>query len=125
MKPLIIIFIFSAFALFIASCYYDNEEALYPGMNTSCDTTSITFSVTITTMLRDNCYSCHSNSTAAANGNNIRLQDYADVAAQHTAISDAIKHTGVNEPMPKNGGKVSDCAITQFDLWVAHGLPDN
>jgi hypothetical protein len=125
MKRLIIISIIAGFSCFIVSCYYDNEEALYPQLNTACDTSNITFSLTIVTMLSDNCYSCHSNANAAANGNNIRLQDHADVVANNVDISNSIKHIGSKSPMPKNGGQISDCSITQFDIWVRNGMPDN
>jgi mono/diheme cytochrome c family protein len=111
--------------LFLASsCYYDNEEALYPSLNTSCDTTNVTFSATITAILANNCFSCHSNATASA-GNNIRLEIYADVKARTTAITGSLKHTGGYSPMPKNGGKLKACSITQFDIWVRNGAPNN
>lgn len=109
----------------LASCYYDNEEALYPSLNTQCDTTNVTFSGTVVPMLAGNCLSCHSNSTAAAFGNNIRLEDYADVQIRAAAVAGSIKHTGNYSPMPKNGGKLKDCAIRQFDIWVRQGMPDN
>jgi mono/diheme cytochrome c family protein len=111
--------------LLAASCYYDNEEALYPTLNSSCDTTNVTFSGKIVSMLANNCLSCHSNATAASAGNNIRLQDYADVKARTTAITGSIKHTGTYSPMPKNGGKLNACLITQFDKWVKNGAPNN
>lgn len=125
MKRLIILSAISAFSYFIVSCYYDNEEALYPNLNTSCDTTNITFSGTIVTILSDNCYSCHSNSKAAANGNNVRLEDYPDVVTNAENIQGSIKHDPGHTPMPKNGGKISDCAINQFDIWVRNGMPNN
>lgn len=109
----------------LASCYYDNEEALYPSLNTQCDTTNVTFSGTVVPILAGNCLSCHSNSTAAAFGNNIRLEDYADVQTRAAAVAGSIKHTGNYSPMPKNGGKLKDCAIIQFDIWVRQGMPDN
>lgn len=125
MKRLIILSAITVFSCFIVSCYYDNEEALYPQLNTSCDTTNITFSGTIAVSLSDNCYSCHSNATATANGNNVPLEDYADVAAKSAAIAGSIKHTGSYVPMPKNGGKVNNCMISQFDIWVRKGMPNN
>jgi hypothetical protein len=125
MKRIILITITLALALLVYSCYYDSEEALYPSLDTSCDTSNVTFSVTITTMLSENCYSCHSNSTAASSGGNIKLQDYTDVAAQSTSISNGIQHTGGVTPMPKNGGKVSDCAINQFSIWIRQGKQNN
>lgn len=110
---------------FFVSCYYDNEEALYPTLNTSCDTTNVTFSGTIVPILNNNCYSCHSNATAASLGNGIRLQDYNDVVAKAVAVDGSIKHTGTYSPMPKNGGSVKTCSITQFDIWIRNGMPDN
>ena len=109
----------------LASCYYDNEEALYPSYNTLCDTINVTFSGTITPMLGSNCLSCHSNSNAASFGNNIRLEDYTDVQIKATAIAGSIKHSGTYSPMPKNGGKLKDCSIIQFDIWVRKGMPNN
>jgi hypothetical protein len=125
MKRIILITITLTFSLLIYSCYYDSEEALYPSLDTTCDTNNVTFSVSITTMLSENCLSCHSNSTAAASGGNIRLQDYADVAAQSTSLANAIQHTGGVTPMPKNGGKVSDCGINQFSIWIRQGKQNN
>lgn len=113
------------FLSFFVSCYYDSEEALYPTLSSACDTTNVTFNGTIVTILANNCYSCHSNATAAAAGNNIRLEDYADVSARATSIAGSVKHTGSYSPMPKNGGMIKACSITQFDIWVTNGLPNN
>jgi hypothetical protein len=113
------------FLLFFVSCYYDSEEALYPTFNISCDTVNVTFSGTIVTILNNNCYSCHSNNTAANSGNNIRLENYADVVARSSSITGSIKHTGSYSPMPKNGGMLKSCSISQFDIWVRKGMLNN
>lgn len=107
------------------SCYYDSEEALYPSLNTACDTTNVTFSGTVSPLLGNNCLSCHSNATAASFGNNIRLQDYADVKSRAAAVAGSIKHSGTYSPMPKNGGMLKDCLIRQFDKWVSDGMQNN
>lgn len=109
----------------LGSCYYDSEEALYPVINSACDTTNVTFNGTIVSLLANNCLSCHSNATAAASGNGIRLENYADVQTRATAIAGSIKQTGTYSPMPKNGGKIKACLITQFDLWVNKGMLNN
>jgi hypothetical protein len=111
--------------IFIVSCYYDNEEALYPNYSTVCDTTNVTFSTTIVPILNNNCLSCHSNANAGSSGNSIALENYSDVKANATAIAGSIKHTGSYSPMPKNGGKLKDCSIKQFDIWVRKGMLDN
>ena len=121
-SPLVIIVII---LLFFVSCYYDNEEALYPSLNTSCDTTNVTFSGTIVPILNNNCFSCHSNANAATSVNNIRLEDYADVKARAASIAGSIKHSGTYSPMPKNGSKLKECLIIQFDIWVRNGMLNN
>jgi hypothetical protein len=119
-----IIPVFVIFILCFASCYYDNEEALYPSYNSACDTSTVTFTGTINPILNNNCLSCHSNATAAAAGNNIRLENYADVVARITSVIGSVKHTGTFSPMPKGGGKLKDCSLTQFDIWIRKGMPN-
>lgn len=110
---------------FVTACYYDNEEALYPSLSSACDTTGVTFSMTIVPVLSSNCYSCHSNTTAQTFGNNIKLENYADVKSNATAVAGSIKQTGTYSPMPKNGGKLKQCSIRQFDIWVTNGMLNN
>ncbi len=116
---------FIIFVIFIVSCYYDNEEALYPSYNSTCDTSNVTFSGTIAPILYNNCLACHSNAAALSSGSNIRLENYADVVSQITTLIAAIKHTGPLSPMPKNGGKLKDCSLIQFDIWVRKGMLNN
>jgi hypothetical protein len=111
--------------LFLASCYYDNEEALYPSVSSGCDTTNITFSGTIVPVLSNNCYNCHSNASAASYGNNVRLENYADIQSRIAAVVGTIKHTGSYSPMPKNGGKLNECSILKLDIWVRQGMLNN
>ena len=110
------------FSFFFVSCYYDNEEALYPTLSNACDTANVTFSGTIAPMLSNNCYSCHSN-TNASFGAGIQLQAFADVSANSSKIVTAIKRTGPF-PMPPSG-KLATCGISQFDIWVRNGMPNN
>lgn len=126
MKRFLIPGLITAFiALLFFSCYYDNKEALYPTIDSTCDTTLVTYKVTIVQILSNNCYSCHSNSNAAAYGSNIRLENHPDVVANSLKVTPAIKHTGSASPMPKNGSKLSSCSITQWDIWVRNGLVNN
>ncbi len=110
------------FMFFFASCYYDNEEALYPDLNSSCDTTNVTYSGTIEAILTDNCYSCHSDANSAFGGN-VHLQSVTDVISNSSKITVAIRRTGAS-PMPPSG-KLNSCAITQFEIWVKQGTPNN
>lgn len=107
------------------SCYYDSEEALYPVIGTSCDTTDVTFTGTVSPMLANNCYSCHSNASSASFGNGIAIENYADVKARAISIQGSVKHSASYSPMPKNGGKLNPCLIDQFDIWIKNGMPNN
>jgi hypothetical protein len=107
------------FSLIFVSCYYDNEEALYPALNNTCDTTNVTFSATIVPMLNNSCMTCHSN---ASTGGSILLNTYAEVVAVAPRITGAIKQLQGYSPMPKNGGKLKSCTITQWDIWVRKGM---
>lgn len=123
MKRLFItIAIAAIFSFFFVSCYYDNEEALYPTLSNACDTANVTFSGTIAPMLSNNCYSCHSNANASF-GAGIHLQAYSDVTANSAKIVAAIKRTGPF-PMPP-GGKLDACSVSQFDIWVKKGMLNN
>ena len=126
MKKSILPFLVLAYCL--AGCYYDSEEALLgkPGTNTACDTTITNFAAQVKPILQSNCYSCHSNSRALADGSGIRLQDYADVkiyAANGTLVR-SIEHTS-NYPMPKNGGTLSSCDIKTIKTWISRGTLNN
>jgi len=124
MKRLLPAFLlFTLISITLVSCYYDNEEALYPSPGSSCDTVNVTFSTKIVPILANSCLSCHSNATAASAGNNIRLQDYTDVKARATAVAGSVKHTGTYSPMPKNGGKLNACSIKLVDIWLRNGTP--
>jgi hypothetical protein len=112
-------------AFLCITCYYDNEEYLYPELNTACDTASVTFTGTISVMLDNKCLSCHSNSTAANFGNNIHLENYADVKTQSQAVVGSIKHESGYSPMPKSGAKLDECLIRQFEIWINNGSPNN
>jgi hypothetical protein len=108
--------------LLINSCYYDNEEALYPSLASSCDTSNVTFSGTIATILQNNCYSCHSDANSAFGGN-VHLQSVNDVISNASKIQAAIKRTGPS-PMPPSG-RLNSCSVSQFDIWIKKGTPAN
>ena len=111
--------------IIILSCYYDNEEALYPDPGGECDTTAVSYSADIVPMLSTYCYACHDNLNAPSFGNNIKMEEYADVKNQSESILGAIKHDPQYSPMPKGGSKLSDCLIMKFEAWVNQGGVDN
>jgi hypothetical protein len=122
-RLLILIATTSIFLLFFTSCYYDNEEALYPDI-IPCDSINVTFSGSITPILSSNCL-CHSNKNAAKVGNKTFLENYTDVSASIDLILPAIKHEGRSPKMPNSGGKINDCYIKSFERWKKIGMPNN
>jgi hypothetical protein len=119
------LFILLVFVALVSSCYYDNGEELYPVLNTDCDTTNVSFNPVISSILQNNCLSCHSNATAASSGNNIKLENYADVVSSADAVLGSIRHDTPYSPMPKNGGKLNACIISQLEKWITNGTPQN
>lgn len=104
-----------------SSCYYDNEEDLYPTLSGPCDTLNVNFSSKIAPLLNDNCLSCHSNANSEFGGG-VKLQDLQDVKNMSGAVFAAITHTGP-VPMPP-GGKLSQCSIDLFGIWIRNGMPE-
>jgi len=117
--PLATIIVFS---LFFVSCYYDNEEALYPALSNSCDTTNVSYSGTIVPILNNSCLTCHS---TPSTGGSILLTTYAEVVASAPRITGSIKQLSGFSAMPKNSSKIKSCSITQWDIWVRNGMLNN
>jgi len=121
-----IIFIIIAMLLFSA-CYYDKKDQVYPqAMTLTCDTTNITYSVTVTSILNANCTSCHG-ANANTLGAGIFLNTYATVKPYITSgrLVNSILQNGNASPMPKNMAKMDNCSINKIILWVNKGAINN
>jgi hypothetical protein len=103
-------------------CYYNKEELLNPG--NICDTTNITYRFSVNPILTINCTGCHSGPNAP---NGVRLETYEGVKIQASNgfLLSVITHSAGYPPMPKNGGKLSDCNIEKIRKWIDAGAPDN
>ncbi len=105
----------------MVSCYYDNEEDLYPSLTGPCDTLNVTYGSKTSPAISDNCLSCHSNANSQFGGGK-KLETLVDVKALSGAILPAINHTGPF-PMPPTG-KLSQCSIDLFTIWIRNGMPE-
>jgi len=109
-------------------CYFDNEEDLYPNLG-NCDTTNVTYALTIAPIIQFSCYSCHSTAQAPVSGNNIDLEGHTHLTGYITLhqqlFMDAIRHTGSAVPMPINGGSLTSCDIKRIQAWMNAGMPNN
>ena len=127
MKKTAIAFLATTFLIVLLnSCYYDVASQLYPAGGTTCDTTKVTYSNTITSILQTNgCLSCHSGSGAA--GGNVVLDNYNSVKlyAANGQLYGSINHDPGLVPMPQGGNKVSDCDLSKVKVWINAGTLNN
>ncbi len=124
MRVIIILIIIIAVAY---SCFYDNEEYLYPRLDSSCDTSGVTFSSSVQPVLQQYCLSCHGNNTASSLGGNIKLEEYQDVKlrADDGSLLGTVSHESGYSPMPRGASKLDHCTISIIRIWVNSNSPDN
>lgn len=107
--------------LAFSSCYYDNEEALYPqGTGGNCDTVNPTYAVTIQPIVRDNCQGCHSGTAPSAD---LDLSSLANVQAAVNAKNLMNHLLGNNTSLMPPSGSLSDCNLKEFNIWITNGMP--
>jgi uncharacterized membrane protein len=111
----------------ISGCYYDSEEKLYPVLDTSCNLDNVTFSGTVKPILQASCYRCHSNANTLNLGGGIKLENHTDVQSMANSgkLMGVVTHASGFIPMPQEGGKLSDCEISQLQRWVDNQTPNN
>lgn len=94
--------------------------------NNVCDTTiSITYNNNVKIIFDTYCISsgCHNSMTMAGG---YALDNYTGCknAAQSGRLLGAIKWLPGYSPMPKGGGKLSDCDIMKIEKWINSGMPN-
>jgi hypothetical protein len=88
-------------------------------VSSTCDTTNVTYSGTIQTIIENNCSGCH------YSGASIDLSSYSLVKARINRIYIDINQGSGSQPMPPNGSKLSDCQISQVKKWMNDGTLNN
>lgn len=110
----------------LTSCYYDNEEELYPKPDNkiACGDAPVTFSSDVSPIISSNCLQCHSQ---AANMGNVILEGYTQIKiyADNGQLYGVVSHSQGFSPMPKNMAKLSDCNIAIIKKWIDSGSPNN
>jgi hypothetical protein len=89
-----------------------------------CDSSIFTFSGAIQPIIQNKCQGCHSGTNAQGG---IDLSNYTLLKAK---VNDGKLWGSINQlpgysAMPKNGAKLSDCEIKQFEKWIAAGALNN
>jgi hypothetical protein len=120
------IFVALSGMVLIPGCYYDNEEYLYPenGGITGCDTTNVTYAGTVAPILATNCNNCH-NPTSPSGG--VIVNNYSDLKqyVDNGRFWGSINHDPGYSPMPKGGGKLSNCNLLKIKKWIDNGALNN
>src|SRR5258706_8798309 len=121
------LYIAAVFILSITACKKENEEALIKKQGGNvCDTSNVTYSANVLSILQNNCYSCHSLSSGIINVN-VNLEGYSNVKMQvdNNNLINAITHAPGYTPMPYNLPKLSDCNIDIIRAWINGGAANN
>ncbi len=99
-------------------CKNYNQVDLYP----PCDTVNVTYSGDIQPIIFANCLPCHSVANKFG-GVILVVLDSARIPARNGLLLKAVTHDPGVIPMPKGGGKLSDCDIAKIRRWIALDEP--
>lgn len=111
-------------ALLLAACTSQNGEDLAgddPLPTPSCDTSHVTYVLTVAPLLRQNCSRCHSSAVASGG---VDLSTYAQVRALAAdgRLLGTVSHDPGFDPMPKGAPQLGDCDLSQLRQWVTAGF---
>jgi len=108
----------------LTSCYYDNEEDLYP--HRYCDTTAVSYLNDIVPPFRAHCYSCHDKTNALAFGGGILIDDYAEVLkyVKDSSLYGSMEWLEPWSPMPPDY-KILLCDRLKLKAWINQGYKNN
>lgn len=90
---------------------------------TTCNTTGVTYSLSVKPIMENYCTGCHSSGNTSGN---VDLSSYNGVkSAINQKLMSSIKHDGTASEMPENGSKLSDCNIAIIQAWIDAGALNN
>jgi hypothetical protein len=122
-------FLLAALSLFMIaifnSCYYDKEDYLYPvrpnQSGGNCDTTNVTYNLTIKPIFDNNCIGCHGSGSSFNFNGYGPLSNY--LVSNSQKLLNNINYTS-GQQMPPSG-KLNDCYLNQIRIWIQAGYPNN
>jgi len=87
-----------------------------------CDSVIVTFTNIIQPMMQKYCIGCHGSGNPSGG---ISLHNYDGVVATASSgqLMGVVRQDPGYSPMPKNGNKLSNCEITQLQVWINNGKP--
>lgn len=89
-----------------------------------CDTTNVTYAVTINNIVQTYCIGCHQGVSPSGG---ISLTSYEDVAAIAEAGSflGTVQFAAGYVAMPYGASMLPDCKIEQISIWINNGYPND
>lgn len=120
----LLLVLFLKISLFITfpSCYYDNEEDLFPPDD--CQLDQVTYSGDIIPILQQRCYNCHG---PGQNQGNLNFEDYDGLQriVGTGQLLGSVRHEAGFSPMPEGAGMIPECEIRKLEKWIEEGAPNN
>ncbi|RTQ49242.1 hypothetical protein EJV47_13945 [Hymenobacter gummosus] len=107
-----------------SSCSYDNEQELFAGELSSCDSVSVTYRGTIQPLLAQHCLRCHG-PTRTEGGVVVTAHHDVQTLGRTGQLLGVIQHKPGYPAMPDDEPRLSDCDINKVKIWVRAGMPDN
>lgn len=108
----------------LSSCYYDNEEELYPNTNVPCDSVVVSFKTDVDPIFQNYCVGCHN---ANNPGGGYVYDTYADTknsVDDGTLLGVTNFYSGFSS-MPKGGSKLPSCELGKIRNWINEGALNN
>ena len=94
-----------------------------PGSN-ACDTTNVSYSMTVKPILANHCTGCHSGNTPSGDIDLSMHSGVKDVAASGQLLG-AISWNINFVNMPQGGDQLPACDIAKIENWINAGAPNN
>ena len=122
--PLLMILASGAIVASFGGCSKTSEDKLAPPA--PCDTTNISYSTQVVSILTENCYSCHGNgSTGGSGGINLNTYVNLKVYADNGYLVGNVTHAAGYPGMPYGKPPLPACEINTIVAWVHQGALNN
>jgi hypothetical protein len=111
-------------SIFLAGCYYDKEEELYPNSSTTSTTSTtapvmVSYKNDIQQLMANNCATPGCHVTGAQSPD---LSSYTGLFGSRAIVKD--RANSVSNPMP-SGGLMSISNRNLLNSWIDAGAPNN
>lgn len=111
---------------FIYSCTNANKETVSPSVCKADSPVSMSYSKDIRPIFSSYCYGCHSTENQGVSGVDLEDTTQLNKYIQNDQLVNNINHAAGADPMPPPPAqKLSDCNISEIELWISQGAPKN